>query len=69
MSKFMNGLTAANSFGRTENGAIKRTTSGRDLYDMFALGAAYRSRSEADCILLFKNAYEEDATYAMKGLF
>ena len=69
MSKFMNGLTAANSFGRTENGAIKRTTSGRDLYDMFALGAAYRSRSEADCILLFKNAYEEDATYAMKCLF
>ena len=69
MSKFMNGLTAANSFGRTENGAIKRTTSGRDLYDMFALGAAYRSRSEADCILLFKNAYEEDAAYAMKCLF
>ena len=69
MSKFMNGLTAANSFGRTENGAIKRTTSGRDLYDMFALGAAYRSRSEADCVLLFKNAYKEDPAYALKCLF
>lgn len=69
MSKFMNGLTAANSFGYTENGAVKRTTSGAALYDMFALGAAYRSRSEADCVLLFKNAYEEDPAYALKCLF
>ena len=69
MSKFMNGLSATNTFGYTENGAVKRATSGAALYDMFALGAAYRSRSEADCVLLFKNAYEEDPSYALKCLF
>ena len=69
MSKFMNGLSATNTFGYTENGAVKRTTSGAALYDMFALGAAYRSRSEADCVLLFKNAYEENPSYALKCLF
>ena len=68
-NKFMNGLSATNAFGYTENGAVKRTTSGAALYDMFALGAAYRSRSEADCVLLFKNAYEEDPSYALKCLF
>lgn len=68
-NKFMNGLSATNTFGYTENGAVKRTTSGAALYDMFALGAAYRSRSEADCVLLFKNAYEEDPSYALKCLF
>ena len=68
-NKFMNGLSATNAFGYTENGAVKRTTSGAALYDMFALGAAYRSRSEADCILLFKNAYKEDPSYALKCLF
>ena len=68
-NKFMNGLSATNTFGYTENGAVKRTTSGAALYDMFALGAAYRSRSEADCVLLFKNAYKEDPSYALKCLF
>lgn len=68
-NKFMNGLSATNAFGYTENGAVKRTTSGAALYDMFALGAAYRSRSEADCVLLFKNAYMEDPAYALKCLF
>lgn len=68
-NKFMNGLSATNTFGYTENGAVKRTTSGAALYDMFALGAAYRSRSEADCVLLFKNAYAEDPIYALKCLF
>lgn len=69
MSKFMNGLSATNTFGYTENGAVKRNSSGSDLYDMFALGAAYRTRSDDDCVLLFKNAYEENPSYALKCLF
>ena len=69
MSKFMNGLSATNTFGYTENGAIKRNSSGSDLYDMFALGAAYRTRSDDDCALLFKNAYAENATDALRCLF
>ena len=33
------------------------------------MGAAYRTRSDEDCILLFKNAYEEDKNLALKCLF
>lgn len=69
MSKFMNGLSATNTFGLTENGATKRNSSGSDLYNMFALGAAYRSRSVDDCALLFMKAYQENPTYALKCLF
>ena len=36
---------------------------------MFAFGGAYRSRSTEDCILLFKNAFEENPEYAVKCLF
>lgn len=36
---------------------------------MFAMGAAYRKRSNEDCILLFKNAFEEDSVLALKCLF
>ena len=69
MSKFMNGLTAASNFGYTENGAIKRNSSGDNLYDMFALGAAYRTRSDDDCAFLFHKAYAESPEYALKCLF
>ena len=66
---FMNGLKAANNFGYTENGAIKRNSSMSDLLDLFALGAAYRTRSDEDCILLFKNAFVENPSYALKCLY
>lgn len=69
MNRFMNGLNATNEFGYTENGAVKRTTTKNALMDMFALGGAYRSRSDEDCILLFKNALEENEIYALKCLF
>jgi hypothetical protein len=36
---------------------------------MFALGGAYRQRSDEDCILLFKNALDENESLAMKCLF
>ena len=39
------------------------------VYDMFATGGAYRRRNDEDCILLFKNAYEEDKSLALKCLF
>ena len=69
MNTFLNGLKNQTNFGYTENGAIKRNTTKSNLLDMFALGAAYRNRSEEDCILLFKNAYEENPVYALKCLF
>lgn len=66
---FMNGLKNATNFGYTENGAVKHNTTTSDLLDMFAMGGAYRSRSDEDVILLFKNALAEDEVYALKCLF
>ena len=69
MNTFMNSLQNTYNYKRTENGALAHKSTGSAVYDMFALGSAYRSRSDADCILLFKNAFEEDETLALKCLF
>ena len=69
MNTFMNNLTNANNFHYTENGALSHSTSRVALLDLFGLGAAYRTRSEADCILLFKKAYQESPELALKCLF
>lgn len=53
----------------TENMGVAMKSTGSKVYDLFALGAAYRTRSDNDCILLFKNAFEEDSTLALKALF
>lgn len=53
----------------TENGAITHRTTGSDVFDMFALGGAYRNRTDDDCITLFKNALKENKDLAMKCLF
>ena len=66
---FMNGLKTAHNYTYTENGALTHKSTMNSLYDMFAMGGAYRSRSEADCILLFKKAYAENPKYALKCLF
>ena len=68
-NKFLNGLQDATNFGYTENHAIKHLTTKSDLLDMFAMGGAYRSRSDEDVILLFKKAYAENPVYALKCLF
>ena len=69
MNTFMNGLKATNNIGYTENGAVKYKSTLNGVLDMFALGGAYRSRTDSDCIVLFQKALEEDETYAMKCLF
>ena len=69
MNTFMNGLVNANNFGLTENCAIKHNTTKSAVLDMFALCGSYRNRSDADCILAFKNAIEENETLALKCLF
>ena len=66
MNTFMNQLKNDTNFGRTANGALTHKTTNSAVYDMFALGGAYRKRSEEDVILLFKNALEEDACLALK---
>ena len=69
MNRFMNGLTNAANLTHTENGALTYKSTNSMLLDMFALGGAYRVRSDEDVIVLFKNAYKENPVYALKCLF
>lgn len=69
MNTFLNGMKSAFNFTRTENGALTHQSTMSGLADLFAMGAAYRTRSDADCIFLFKKAYDEDPVYALKCLF
>ena len=62
----MNALKNTTNIKETENGAIAHKTTNSAVYDMFALGGAYRSRHQGDIRLLFKNAYEEDKNLALK---
>ena len=66
---FMNALEEQYNYKFTENGALAHRSTGSKVYDLFAFGGAYRNRSEEDCILLFKNAFEEDQDLALKCLF
>lgn len=65
----MNNLTNRQNYTYTENGALSHKSTKSAVYDMFAVGGAYRKRSKEDCILLFKNALEEDVSLALKTLF
>ena len=69
MNIFINELENATNFTNTENGALAHKTTKSAVYDLFAFGGAYRKRSNEDCILLFKNALEEDEVLALKCLF
>lgn len=69
MNTFINSLKEANNYKLTENLGIAYSSTLNPVYDMFALGAAYRSRSNEDVILLFKNALEYDESLALKCLF
>lgn len=69
MNTFMNGLKNASNYTVTENGAVTHKSTMSDLLDLFAMGAAYRTRSNEDVILLFKKAFAENPVYALKCLF
>ena len=66
---FMNGLKSNANYTLTENGGLAHKSTGTALYDLFGLGAAYRNRSDEDCILLFRKAFDENPSYALKCLF
>ena len=69
MNKFMNGLQNETNYTLTENGGVTNKTTRSDLLDMFAMGAAMRTRSDEDVILMFRKAFAENPVYAMKCLF
>ena len=69
MNTLLKGLRETTNYTYTENGALTHKSSMNTLIDLFGMGAAYRTRSDEDCILLFKKAFEEDEKYALKCLF
>ena len=66
-NKFMSGLKTANNYTVTENGAVTHKSTESDLLDLFAMGAAYRTRTDEDVIVLFHNAYKAAEKYGMAG--
>lgn len=66
---FLNKLKNDTNFTYTENGAVTHKSTLSKVFDMFAFGGAYRKRSDADVITLFKDAFQEDQTMALKCLF
>ena len=66
---FLNEMKNNTNFDYTENGGLTRKTTTSKVLDMFGMGGAYRERSDSDVILLFREAFEEDALLAMKCLF
>ena len=69
MNTFLNELKDINNIGITENGSIKRLTTKNAVLDMFALGGAFRNRSDDECIDLFGKAFDENPELALKCLF
>ena len=69
MNTFMNQMTKDANIDYTENGGVTHVTTNSKVLDMFSLGGAFRNRSNADMILLFKNAFKEDPLLAVKCLF
>ena len=70
-NSFINAMKNVNGYNnkQTENGANARKSTNVKLYDLFALGGSYRSRTESECVLLFKEAYQKNPEYALKCLF
>lgn len=69
MNTFINELKNSLNFTETENGALTHKTTQKAVLDLFAMGAAYRSRSDEDALLLFNKAFREDPLLALKCLF
>lgn len=69
MSNFLNAMKNDTNYGYTENGAVKHITTMNKVLDMFAVGGAYRNRSESDIEQLFGDAYRQNKELALKCLF
>lgn len=69
MNRFLDGLKNDTNLTLTENGAVTHKSTMNAVYDLFALGSAYRQRSDNDVLTLFSAAFEEDRDLALKCLF
>lgn len=69
MNKLLENLKEESTHAVTANGGATYNTTKNAVADLFALGGAYRQRTDENCILLFKKAFAEDPTLAMRCLF
>ena len=69
MNTLLNSMKEINNYKFTENGGLAYRSTMSGLMDLFAFGGAYRSRDTSDKIFLFKKAFEEDETLALRCLF
>ena len=69
MNEFLKAMKADTNYGYTENGGIKHTSTLNSVLDMFAMGGSMRNRPEDDILCMFKHAYSEDPTLALRCLF
>ena len=69
MNELLRNLKVVSNLTKTENGADTYASTLNMVYDLFAQGGAMRQASDSDCILMFKKAYKENPTLALKCLF
>ena len=69
MNELLKNLKNESNYGLTENDGVKHNTTFNKVLDMFGMSGSMRNRSDDDVIYMFKQAYEEDATYALRCLF
>lgn len=69
MNELLKALKTETNYGLTENGGIKHNSTMNKVLDMFAMGGAMRNRTEDDILHMFKCAYGENPTLALRCLF
>lgn len=69
MNELLRNMKKETNYTLTENSAITHKSTLNKVLDMFAMGGSMRNRRDDDVINMFKSAYEEDATLALKCLF
>lgn len=65
----LNAMKSDSNYTYTENGAVTHISTLNKVLDMFALGGAYRNRTDKEIEILFGDAYRENPLYALKCLF
>ena len=66
---FSEALSNEFNYKLTENGAVAKNATNSAVLDLFAFGGAYRSRFYGEQIELFKKAFKENRSLALKCLF